>query len=50
MRKTFSLLGEVKFEEKVRGVRNGSNVTPVVVSSENMAHRKPDAGTLKSYL
>ena len=25
--------GEVKFEEKVRGVRNGSNATPVMVSS-----------------
>ena len=24
-------VGEVKFEEKVRGVRNGSNATPVMV-------------------
>ena len=26
-------IGEVKFEEKVRGVKNGSNTTPVMVSS-----------------
>ena len=26
-------VSEVKFEEKVRGVRNGSNATPVMVSS-----------------
>ena len=43
-------VGEVKFEEKVRGVRNGSNVTPVVVSSENKAYRLSDEVTRKSYL
>ena len=42
-------VGEVKFEEKVRGVRNGSNATPVDVLSPDTPRREPDEGTRKSY-
>ena len=49
MQKTFSLVGEVKFEEKVRGVRNGSNATPVMVLSPDRDHRNSDNVTRKSY-
>ena len=40
---------EVKFEEKVRGVRNGSNAMPVDVLSPDTPRREPDEGTRKSY-
>ena len=42
-------VGEVKFEEKVRGVRNGSNATPVMVLSPDMGRRDSDQVTRKSY-
>ena len=42
-------VGEVKFKEKVRGVRNGSNTTPVLVLSPDKPRRKSDRVTRKSY-
>jgi hypothetical protein len=42
-------VGEVKFEEKVRGVRNGSNATPVMVLSPDRVRRTSDNITRKSY-
>ena len=42
-------VGEVKFEEKVRGVRNGSNATPVMVLSPDRRRRESDQVTRKSY-
>ena len=42
-------VGEVKFEEKVRGVRNGSNATPVMVLSPDQGCRDTDEVTRKSY-
>ena len=42
-------VGEVKFEEKVRGVRNGSNATPAMVLSPDKARRKSNKVTRKSY-
>ena len=42
-------VGEVKFEEKVRGVRNGSNATPVMVLSHDQPRRESDEVTRKSY-
>ena len=42
-------VGEVKFEEKVRGVRNGSNATPVMVSSLDRAQHTSNEITRKSY-
>ena len=42
-------VGEVKFEEKVRGVRNGSNATAVMVLSPDKACRLSDKATRKSY-
>ena len=42
-------VGEVKFEEKVRGVRNGSNATPVMVLRPDQRYRKSDKATRKRY-
>ena len=42
-------VGEVKFEEKVRGVRNGSNATPVMVLSPDQPRRESDEGTQICY-
>ena len=42
-------IGEAKLEENVRGVRNGSNATPVMVLSPDQRCRTSDKVTRKSY-